>query len=242
MIYIASPFFDEASSEWVTRMENRLEELSQDYFSPRQHTVNFNNCSPVERVERINQIFASNVQYLDVSNNIHVNLNKCNGRVDIGTLWELGYWIGSRDGFDYENSSIEVPAEYESEIKSIIEELSSLKYTYDKDNKERVFISADYEINTKESLYLTGLDQLYKLVIIRDQYPEINFGQYNIVLIDDLPIRSMILLGWMYAKGITYRTTSFKGYGSNVMIASSSKGHINLPGVYDEKTVNRKID
>jgi hypothetical protein len=54
------------------------------------------------------------------------------------------------------------------------------------------------------------------------------------MLTDFWPDQMFVLAGWMYANKLPYYTASFNDFGSNVMMAASSKGHIKLPGLVDD--------
>jgi hypothetical protein len=52
-----------------------------------------------------------------------------------------------------------------------------------------------------------------------------------IFVTDDRPWQIFVLMGAFHALHIPFLTASTMNYGSNIMIASSSLGHINLPSI-----------
>lgn len=236
LVYIASPFFDEQSKEYVSCKENEFEGMGIPFFSPRMDGINFNEVSGQLRSERIQAIFKNNVRNLKKCKHICVNLLPCTGKIDIGTLWELGYFLGLNGDIDFEddeyNTLLATP-ETKDLVLEIIKNLKSVtlepfgtgKILYTRGiSKERVetsleLIDAKYEVREVSST-------MSNLVI--------NQEAKQVVLTDEFPMQIFILLGFMYAKGVKYYTASFKGYGSNIMVAASSKGHIQLPGLVDD--------
>lgn len=243
LVYIASSFFDDKSIEWVTAKEEEFDAMQIPYFSPRQYTVNFNEVDTELRSERIKSIFKTNVRKLKQCKHIAINLTPSNGKLDIGTLWELGYFIGHQGHIDFDDdeyNTLLCSPELRDIITGIIANLSSIKINTELD---RVLITKvpliDKIVDTIETVNINATVMNLGTLIAKDN---IEVGKKPMFLVDDYPIQSFILMGFLYARGVNYHTTSFKGYGSNVMIAASSKGHIQLPGFYDETTKSNKID
>lgn len=243
--YIASPFFDERSKNWVTAKEKEFEGFRIPFFSPRQDGVNFNEegLTPELRSERIKAIFLNNVRNLDVCTKICVNLLPCNGRLDIGTLWELGYFI-AKHGNPFRKRSqntLAVSEDLKDLIFNICSTLANLNSSVGKlakaKDKEKFVLLYKNASATKitDSLALMNFSHISPIEInsvIGNFSPQLE--RKYIFLIDEFPFQLFILMGWMYANELPYYTASFKGYGSNVMIAASSEGHIQLPGLVDE--------
>lgn len=246
LIYIASPFFDEPSKAWVSAKEEEFEGMRIPFFSPRQDGINFNDVEGDIRAERITAIFKNNVRNLDKCKHITIYLKPCKGKIDIGTLWELGYFIGKH----YNN--VEKPLDFdEDEFNTIAAspEIKDLVKNWCK-NLPKVVTNASLGGKTlliknisidrvKESL--ETIDAEYNVKEISSILKDVTINGKCYFLIDEWPIQSFVLMGYLYAMGIPYRTISFKGYGSNVMIAASSKGHAQLPGLNDDR-YRDKID
>lgn len=243
IVYIASPFFDELSKEYVTCKENEFDGMRVPYYSPRQDGINFNEVSGELRSERIKAIFKNNIRNLKKCEHICVNLIPCNGKIDIGTLWELGFFIGyhGNPNFDTdEYSTLLASPEVKDLINEIIKNLtarekhvSDPQYNEIKD-KKALFIKNASLSRVKDSMDLMDLNyEVVELPSVLSSTLSLNYKK-KLFLIDEWPMQSFILMGYMYAKDNPYYTCSFKGYGSNVMIAASSKGHIQLPGLNDD--------
>lgn len=252
--YIASPFFDEMSRSWVKCKEDEFDGFNIPYFSPRQDGVNFNEEGLTKelRSERIRSIFKNNVRNLKLCNNICVNLTPCNGRLDIGTLWELGYWIGYHGNpFSEKEDNVDNTLACSEDLKDLLLDIcKNVESAFMADNplldegqvtnkgvqkSDMVLVfKGTSPKKIKKSLKFIGstMDSLELNSTCSNFYP--SDGIDTVFLIDELPFQLFIMMGAMYAKGIPYYTASFKGYGSNVMIAASSEGHINLPGLVDE--------
>lgn len=242
LVYIASPFFDDKSKEWVSEKENEFDTLKIPYFSPRQDSIDFNKVSTELRSERIKSIFKSNVRKLKQCKHIAVNLTHCNGKLDIGTLWELGFFVGTHGYIDFDNdeyNTLLCSTELRDIIIEIISNLSVINITRKVDKVLITKVPLIHRIQNS----LDFINSNFTIINLSTTFgKELEVGNRTVVLVDDYPIQSFILMGYLYANNIPYHTTSFKGYGSNVMIAASSQGHIQLPGIYDETTINNKID
>jgi hypothetical protein len=60
------------------------------------------------------------------------------------------------------------------------------------------------------------------------------FTKRTVLHTDNFPSHIFVLAGWMFSKKLPYYTASFRNFGSNVMMAASSKGHIQFPGITDD--------
>lgn len=236
-VYIASAFFDDKSKEWVSAKEQEFDGMRIPYFSPRQDGINFRDVTGDLRSERIKAIFKNNVRNLTICKSIVVNLTPCNGRLDLGTLWEYGYWIGSHGSLklnDFESyDALAIDQDLKSLVLDIEENLSNVNPS--SDELKILFHRSQDAKRISDSISISNLDLIpvdIGSTLLNAQ--EVTTKGKNIFLIDDLPFQMFILMGWMYAKKIPYYTATFKDYGSNVMIAASSRGHIKLSGLVDD--------
>lgn len=238
--YIASPFFDEASQNWVKAKEDEFKGFGIPFFSPRQDGVNFHEqgLTPRLRSERIKGIFRNNIVQLDSCDKIVCNLNFCKGRVDIGTLFELGYFVGNTNSNPFQDSQCFIDGDQAvlNEARRICGELK-ITVTEEVNNNSVIWYSELQDFSLiEESITFWNLEHIdvqsvtesisrARLELSKDN---------NIILLDDFPTETIILLGWLHSKGIPYYTCSFRGFGSNVMIAASSKGHMQIPAFVDD--------
>lgn len=88
-IYLASPFFNDVESAYVTEAENILRERGFDVFSPREHEVRDEECGTAEWAD---QTFKNDFQAIDACD-VLVMLYHGNYS-DSGTAWECGYAYG----------------------------------------------------------------------------------------------------------------------------------------------------
>lgn len=237
MIYIASPFFDESSRAWVSAKEIEYTGTKTNFYSPRQDGISFNDVKGDLRAERITTIFNNNVRYLNKCNSIVINLHPCNGRLDIGTLWELGYYVGRKGIPDFNNGVNRLCCDnnLKLQIDRILDNLELIKL--ESFESTSLITLMGNTSNVRASIDLMNLN-----LLINNQAPDLSNltlnNKDNLILVDDYPFQLFILMGFLYARNIPYRTASFKGYGSNVMIAASSKGHIIIPGFVDGRYNN----
>lgn len=245
-VYIASPFFDEASKTWVTNRETEYEGFHIDYFSPRQDGVDFHEktLSLHERSNRIKMIFKNNIKGLDMCNKMVANFNPCNGKIDIGTLWEVGYFIGR--GGNYRSIELFGDDFVINKIIALTNNLSAIKITRNKkclDTQLRLICIPEVEEYVKKALKFS--DKTFQNIESLNLYTiktwEIEDEESLVILTDDYPLEMYLFMGFLYAKGIDYYTCSLRCFGSNVMIAASSKGHINIPGVVLDDTYRKDL-
>lgn len=244
VVYIASAFFDDMSKEWVTCKEDEFTGMNVPFFSPRQDGIDFNAVSGQLRSERIKSIFKNNIRYLNICSDITVNLTPCLDRLDIGTLFEFGYKIGKDGEIDFDNfenyNSLAVSSELKDIILSINKNLGNARVPESVVDKVITFIHKGEGEKVNDTLELLGFDyEAFEVSSTLSNLDKLKSGKM-MFLIDHFPFQLFILMGWMFAKKIPYYTCSFNGYGSNVMIAASSKGHIQLPGLVDD-TYNKNL-
>lgn len=231
--YIASPFFDDFSKSWVESKEEEFKGFNIPFFSPRQDGVNFNKegLTPELRAHRIRGIFNNNIKELENCTNIVCNLNYCRGKIDIGTLFELGYFVGmSQTVVTDKNNFIDCPKEFKVQLERFVDNLCYFKPV--KENGTILNISQHHERSLiDETLKFWGLDSRISVYVIEDR---ICYGDRTLFLLDDFHYILILSMGLFYQRQIPFYTCSFRGFGSNVMIAASSKGHIQIPGFVDD--------
>lgn len=230
-VYIASGFFTDAQRTAVADLETTYRNLNYEVYSPREHTVDLKPGAP-NRELKIKLILESNVKAISEADLIVCNL----AQKDIGTLWELGFAVAS-------NKEIELITADESQMEHVERLIKNLKLVGSKMIKAKTLLLTrancsnweatkelmNYQFTRVElSSELSGIESL-------DTSARITF------LIDEHPEAIYVLMGYLYKKGIPYGTASFKKYGSNVMIAASSEGHIQLPA-YSSGLENPNID
>jgi nucleoside 2-deoxyribosyltransferase len=240
IVYIASPFFCEESQTWVGMKEEEFKGMKIPYFSPREDGINFHAVKNVNyRSERIKAIFKNNIRNLDKCEHICINLNPTKGKVDIGTLWEFGYFLGKHGDphFDTdEYSTITGSGEVLALARYWIRNLKDKEVPDITGKSNKYFLTNSVNLEkVKASFELTDMN--YE---VRDINPTLDnidqefFTKKTILHTDDFPSHIFVLAGWMFSKKLPYYTASFRNFGSNVMMAASSKGHIQFPGVTDD--------
>jgi nucleoside 2-deoxyribosyltransferase len=241
-VYIASPFFDPASMEWVKSKEQMYEGARVPHFSPRSLGISPKDANGNYDEAKIHMIFKSNVKNLRLCKDFNVNLNKCNGIVDLGTLWELGFIFGQHPEWDWNTSDYGIlgaDQDLEDQISRIRECLLATKVDTttkiaEGSTKTRLFyknIAKKRVDSTLQMIYPHMAGTMLSAVI---DGLALNSSDRHIIVVDDRPMQCYILMGWMYAKGIPYYTASFANHGSNFMISASSGGHMKMTGLYDE--------
>jgi len=78
----------------VEKIENLLESLNLQYFSPRQTGVTLSNLSPEERKNHAHWVFEKNVEWLEQSD---VMVAVIDDR-DPGVMWEIGFFYAGASG------------------------------------------------------------------------------------------------------------------------------------------------
>lgn len=235
-VYIASPFFDDASKAWVTAKEEEFSGIKFQFFSPRQDGLNFNAVKGKLRSDRIKLIFFNNVRQLDECDHLCINLQPCNGKIDIGTLWEFGYFIGKHGMPDFSdpcNQLYAQPELYNAFVDYAVT-LADHNSPFFSDPKVPYFILPNVP-NKLMEFFMKGTNKGEEV-----EWSLVNEYQFNVksselyVCTDDFNWKTIMLLGWFYAHRIPYITVSFQNYGSNVMIAASSVAHISFSGMVDD--------
>lgn len=252
--YIASGFFDENQLRMVQELENKLTEQGDEFFSPRTITKDLSPNNP-NRMEAIMEIFKIDTEEIDKSNQIDIILDQ---KMDIGVLFELGYSIGKK--IKGEQIEIHIHNEVNGFATQFLSEFSltesqevlrstwrSLRPYF---NETRPHLLVSPNITTSINLGNNPWIPNFESAIFSDVRP--NNQLYiilqecikgmPIIVIDDYPAASFVLMGILYKLGIKYYTASAKGYGSNVMIAASSQGHVKLGNPVESMFNAQRID
>lgn len=244
--YIASGFFTPEQIQVVEMLESTFAGLGNPFYSPRMFTTDLSVKDIGIRSFRVKEILRKNIEELTACQRIIVNLR---GKFDIGALWELGYavYLCIKDP----KKEIELicgDSVAEAMFLTIIENLKNSNYIKDKSRIElkesSVLITKDNCINFEASKVIMGyqFDAKNLNSVLQGSIDEVAQHKNIMFLIDNHPFQTYILMGFLYASGINYLTASFSGFGSNVMIAASSKGHIQLPGLQDNTKMTNKIE
>lgn len=251
-VYIASGFFNESQNAILTELEQLLEAQGINFISPRREGV-VNKDSPM-RSTLMGEIFDQNIRNIKESGKCYFLLDRTmGGTYDMGTLFELGYALTNYFYDETKNvndlifytSSEESKETFEEIKENIIYALETLKS------------ECKYEVGTKvvnlvykdnASQLSATVDFLYKDKLTPSKLESLlgNVKKFiqgdNLLLIDNRPYQISILAGVLYGTKTKFRTCSFKGFESNIMISKAAEGHINLPGFYDPATnPNSKI-
>lgn len=137
-IYIAGPFFNEEQLNFIKDIEDKLDYLGVEYFSPRKFGI-IKDMDEDEKKRRMRQIYLKNVDEMESST---VLLAFVDG-YDAGTMFEVGYFTSLRD----------------SEFQSCI--FDRYTFTITKENKK-------VNVMLKESVngHLTSVDQIESIIQI----------------------------------------------------------------------------
>lgn len=244
-VYIASGWFNESDKSFVEEMEKSLKGSMKDYYSPRDYVISLDPKNPL-RSKNCHLILELNKRMLDECDEIWVNAK--NPKKDIGTMWELGYSIAKANN---SKMIIELFTD-DSELIRAVQLLKSVNF----ESLRNTVIIDEYDHkyiiswnNCENFELLSSIFNLKAEEFKADNYKSMNEilrilirNKYRFFLTDNHPFQLFILMGYLYYFNIPYYTASMMGYGSNVMIAASSKGHLNLPGIVDFTKTQLKIE
>lgn len=90
-VYIAAPFFTVDQLLIVQKIEDVLDDIGIEYFSPRSEGT-LKEMSPQERSERMGELFASNCSHMDWCTHAIAVIDD----YDTGTVWEMGYLYATK--------------------------------------------------------------------------------------------------------------------------------------------------
>lgn len=243
-VYLCSPFFDQRSIDWVASQERFFKTAEIPYFSPREDGINFSTLKGKEREDAITKIFDLNIHGMTISKSLKANLGRVRGVMDIGTLWEIGWYYGkvldtvllgpNNEGIE-DHLSFTSP-DNQDDVKRVTDFLLVLRNLrtekeYKGRESESILVYSSEDPRVKKSVTLVGGHE--RCINIKDllSIGIIDYREFTL-LTDDFVPEIMILAGFLFYKDIDYYTISFNNYGSNIMIAESSKGHLQFPGFH----------
>lgn len=238
-VYIASGFFTPEALNKVIATEEGLGKEGIDFFSPRTVTADLSPNNP-DREKNAKMLFDKDLEEIHNCNKMHAILDDT---MDIGTLFEIGYFFGLYIR-DHENRSLN-NLEIESNFDQDVEVMNFIK---ELDNQSFVeFLINDYERGFDplelDPIFVTNGAAVTEFMLKVVGQIGYSYDQINSVLLkvadnytpifvtDDRPWQIFVLMGAFHALHIPFLTASTMNYGSNIMIASSSLGHINLPSI-----------
>jgi len=215
--YLAGPFFNETQLNKIKEIEKSLELLEYSYLSPRDLGINpLNLNTTLDKALGLKKVLDSNIDSLNESEYaiFELSIDKKISIPDIGTLFELGYWLGKSLNGDpissmqkFKRSTILLNAD-----NALLESLKILfNLNYEVDNSCRRISIIDKEVIS---------DRLVETEIL---------PTLAVFIIDDRPLLIYLLMGLFYYLNIPFITASRKNYGSNIMISESSLSHILIP-------------
>lgn len=232
--YIACGFFTEEQKNLVSSIEKIYDDMGLPYFSPRQNSTDFSKLKGGTRVLAIDNIFESNCSRINAAKKVIIGVDS---KRDTGTMWELGYAIAKEKNVRFVTSS---PDE-DQLFAIIVENLGKIQLERENPNDGFIMLTKDNVLEFDRTVKLCGYNAVQENISSVFAGTKLIPTADYLVNIDNRPYQLYILMGYMYGKGIKYTTCSFGGYGSNVMIASSSEGHIRLNGVVDDR-YNERVD
>lgn len=248
--YVASPLFNSEQINYIKEIEQVLKDKLVDEFSPRM-LGGFRRNHNLTNLET-SLISSGNVRGIDSCEGMVANVKDYGTGVDIGTLWEIGYFL---------NKYIDTGSDrYSHGFYFNRSKKNKLILLNDEDGKVNEAIMAAYNIvielgkyyefyqayesdacpdsTSKVFLHNGNVSEAYQLGKGEDFYYDINetisfevgFCMSGIyICIDDHNLISSILLGMLhghpYIDKIGLYTYSLKGYGSNIMIHNNIDGH-----------------
>lgn len=245
--YIASGFFNPEQLEKVKSVEKELDESGLTYFSPRSFVMDLSPSNP-DREKNAKILFDKDIEMIEKVKKMHIILDES---LDIGTLFELGYSIGKilmgevpRDFIHLDISDEDTRELIDYTIEGLLnEELTNLLTTEESEWEYIVPASLEDEFNSTVDTFSMNIDWMVMGDNLHSNFSElIQDGNTPIFITDDHPKESFILMGLLRKLGIKFYTASLNNYGSNIMIASSSEGHITLPKMTNPYSTNTKIE
>ena len=255
--YIASGFFTPEALQVVKDQESFYDEEGITYFSPRSITMDLSPNNP-DREKNAGILFNKDLEMIHACNSIHVILDES---ADKGTLFELGYasarkiedtkyWI-EMHGVDGKLNEISAIAE------KFMLEMTEIKYSpellrngiINSQNKFLLITGSDFYEKTNMIVNLYRMNAEVVKMVRGEFYSILNFirvGFIPVIVTDEnqgsRPIQLYMLMGFLKYYGIKFYTASVSDYGSNIMIASATQGHINLPSIVNPYRSKMKIE
>jgi nucleoside 2-deoxyribosyltransferase len=248
--YIAGGFFNETQKNRILRTEKMLDEKMETYFSPRTFVLDLSPNNP-EREANAKKLFEKDITEIDKYQKMIVH---CDEGFDKGTMFELGYFLGlivqgerKIEDLEYDPSpeveKLKMVADVLTRCKDVI---NATKYHFE-DRKESniliVSILDEFKQNFMDRLLYMNYETFNVCAKDADLlFIKVAAGATPIFLTDEWPFQIFILMGMFYRLGIKFFTASTQNYGSNIMIASSTQGHINLPSLVNPFSNPKKIE
>lgn len=239
--YLAGPFWDKECKEFFdkfiercteTRMSNKstfvkdIEELTSsvdEVFVPGHFPVDFNKIKSEYDPSSFRRVLK---QILDLDlNNLDDGLVVYSKGYDLGTMFELGYFLGIYQGVSKYQTYNELrkrliihdgDEELYRCMKMIIDSYDFISRNYKEDSGKILLID-----NDTFPYVLNNYDRSCKVL------HEFNIAAINVDIYKDTPIGS-IMAGYLYRLGIPFVTYSREGNDSNIMMLASSIGHVNI--------------
>lgn len=239
-VYIASGFFTPEALNKVIATEEGLGKEGIDFFSPRTVTADLSPNNP-DREKNAKMLFDKDLEEIHNCNKMHAILDES---YDQGTLFEIGYFFGltlMNKDYIIDNLEIEAEGEVMEVMTDMLDNLEQSRSEFLRFN--RVQMPANF-LGEPSGIFIHNGNNKVKFILNLFKMNTSNVGNVKkifnamiedncmpIFVTDDRPVGIMLLMGCFKALGINYCTASTMNYGSNIMIASSSLGHINLPSI-----------
>lgn len=240
--YIASGFFDPESLNEVIRLENSYDEKGFSYFSPRSITMDLSPNNP-DREKNAGILFNKDIEMIHRCRNMIATLDN---NLDKGTLFEVGYmaalilWgvrVKNNLYFNFPKGELEGFDQFLDKIFEFSIENSYYLGKLHNDHSYVLLVDENHynDLNLIKNFYNINAD-----VLSIDQDPvdiliKIRSGNTPIIVTDEVKgqrsFKLYVFMGLLKGLIIPFYTASIKDYGSNIMIASSTEGHLNLPSI-----------
>jgi len=230
--YIASGFFKPDQIAFVEQLEKDLYGMGRAFYSPRNYVVKTTDLSDQRRMFNIRGILDLNCKKIKAAPKIYFNFTG-SSKDDIGTLFEYGYALADRSA-DRSN-----PVYHHRELVLFTDSTISTEFENYAEMLEDISIHNSLSENLFDLLYYRNMDRTEDEVkpflpsnyTLRELTTPMELESNPVFLIDDRPRFMFIIMGYLYRLGKKYWTASLRDFGSNIMIAASSSGHIKLNGL-----------
>ena len=220
--YLASGFFNESQVKTVEKFEELRGQNNLAIISPREFSkeskLNMGVKDPIIRDLYAKEIFKRNVDDINSSTHLLCNLSQ---PYDIGTIWEVGYFIGTHMGGNYSTSILPIDGDA-SDLYKWIHTVPKILENPMTSYETRTFFIDDFDSA------ITALKRVQTL------------GNKYVICIDDRKFDCILCIGLLYALVPVDQifTYSEKKYGSNVMIAESIANHFDHKPTEEELVIS----
>lgn len=253
--YIASGFFTPEALQVVKDQESFYDEEGITYFSPRSITMDLSPNNP-DREKNAGILFNKDLEMIHACDKMHAIID---GSLDKGTLFEIGYMSAlilkdekSPESLEFHYEDIDNRC-----IRGFVNNLFNLWFSDDQYMRmaEGRFESSVLVSDSNHISDLEFIVNLYNMNAIAmpissidpgSIMEQINAGKQPIIVTDEVVGQRCkelyILMGFLKGLDIPFYTASIREYGSNIMIASSTQGHINLPSIVNPYRSKMKIE